>query len=64
MVDVLSFEAKEGLEAGVLDTTLAAQPLPPSLCWAEQGREGESPFRRFLKAVERSLHCLSFKSIF
>lgn len=64
MAEVLSFEAKEGLEAGVLDTPLATHPLPPSLRWAEQGREGEFPFRRFLKAVERSLHCLSLKSIF
>lgn len=28
--EVLSFEAKEGLEAGVLDTFLAKHPLPPS----------------------------------
>lgn len=30
--DVLPFKAKEGLEAGVLGTSLALQPLPPSLC--------------------------------
>lgn len=47
--EVLSFRAKEGLEAGVLDTFL--------LLKAAQVGEGV-PLGRFLKGVGRSLHCL------